>query len=161
MHDHQAITLILGADHGGYADKEALKPWLANEGFEVIDVGADHLDPEDDYPVIAFAVGEAVAARSASYGILFCRSGGGMVIAANKVPGVRAVQVRSVEETIHARSHNDANVLALAADWTNHQEMKEIVQVFFATKPRDASRHERRIAQITAYERDHQARGTA
>ena len=115
------MKIFLGADHGGFQFKEVLKNWLQDCGHEVIDCGADELDPTDDYPIIAEIVSRAVVAaeqeNQSPVGILICRSGGGMVIAANKIAGIRAVEVFNENSARHAKEHNNANVISLAADW--------------------------------------------
>ena len=84
------LVVALGADHGGLSLKSHLIPWLESLDYKVIDLGADSLDPADDYPDSAEAVAGAVASGQAERGILICGSGVGAGIAANKVPGIRA-----------------------------------------------------------------------
>ncbi len=149
------MKIILGADHGGYRLKEQLQTWLTNAGYEVVDIGADVLDPDDDYPAVAFEVAEAVVSAAETgedtIGILVCRSGGGMTIAANKVPGARAVTVTNSEEVRHARNDNDANIMALPGDWITTESAEELVQRFIETPFSDAPRHSRRVQQIHEY----------
>ncbi len=87
------VNFALGADHGGYELKEALKQHLQQRGLSLADFGAKAKEPGDDYPDFAQPVAEAVAAGQAELGLLVCTSGVGMSIAANKVPGVRAALV--------------------------------------------------------------------
>ncbi len=84
------MKVAIGSDHAGFDLKEDLKAYAAGLGHEVIDVGSYRLDPADDYPDFARAVGEAVIGGKAERGILICGSGVGASIAANKIPGVRA-----------------------------------------------------------------------
>jgi len=165
MHTH----IFLGADHGGFVIKEQIKRWLIEElpdQYEVHDLGATDLDPADDYPQFAFAVAQRVAegqdslsdfsetsALLPAYGVLFCRSGGGMSIAANKVAGIRAVPVYSVQEAKHAREHNNTHILSVAADWNSVEEIKEIITTFLFTPFSLESRHIARIQQISAFEK--------
>ena len=148
--------LYLGADHGGFEYKEAVKQALHERGFEVVDVGAHQIDAQDDYPEFAFAVAEAVkrdlGAGSSSFGILFCRSGAGMEIAANKISGIRAVRAETAESARAARAHNDANVLSIAADYTPQELVLALILAFIETPFSGEERHHRRIAQITKYE---------
>lgn len=150
--------IFLGADHGGFELKEKIKQWLSEWGWEFVDVGAEQLDREDDYPVYAEKVARAVAEnrsgswREQSKGILACRSGGGMVIAANKIPGIRAVYVDSVKSAVHSRSDNDANVMSLAADWVAEEEIREAVKVWLETEFSGEERHKRRLAMIARLE---------
>lgn len=157
-----AVQIFLGADHGGFAFKEKIKLWLIEQGVAYEDLGAFAYDETDDYPAIAFAVAEAVisAEKSKQYsdvrGILFCRSGGGMSIAANKIAGIRAVPIYSVKEAIHAKEHNNANVISISGDWQTEQEMKVLIETFLETAYLDLERYNRRHEQIVAYEQHEQ-----
>jgi len=146
-------TIYLGADHGGFELKELLKKWLISESFEVKDMGAKHLDPQDDYPQYAAAVAKAVAKQENACGILLCRSGGGMTIAANKISGIRAVELFDEKSAKHAREHNHANVITIGADWQDLSSAKNIITEFFNTAPSQDERHLRRIQQISQLER--------
>jgi len=157
-------TIVFGSDHGGFALKEALKTFLKendafSEQYVIDDVGAIALDEKDDYPQYAFKTAEQVVAPNVpeeSLGILCCRSGGGMVIAANKVFGARAVQVFSVDQARHARQHNNTNILSLAADELDIATAQNIVSAFIETPFSAQTRHQRRLDQITEYEQQHQ-----
>jgi ribose 5-phosphate isomerase B len=150
------MTIYLGADHGGFPLKEKIKTWLDDWEYQFSDLGALQLDAQDDYPDFALAVAKQVAADRAkqqdSFGILLCRSGGGMVIAANKVPGVRAVLVFSVKEAIHAKEHDDANIISLAGDWMDPEIAQASLKAFLETEFSGGERHLRRIKKITDYE---------
>lgn len=149
------MKVYLGADHGGYDLKERLKQQLSTDGFEVKDCGAFQPDPEDDYPDFSFAVAEKVAQDPDAKGIVVCRSGGGVIIAANKVKGVRAVAVHDIASAEHARKDNDANVIGLAADWLAPEDVPAIVTAFLKTPYTQVERHSRRIQKIAQYEQGH------
>ena len=85
-----SLSVALGADHAGYELKSALLLWLKDQGYDIVDVGAFSLDPQDDYPDFSQAVAQAVSSGQAQRGIIVCGSGVGGVIAANKVLGARA-----------------------------------------------------------------------
>lgn len=148
--------IYLGADHGGFELKEKIKSWLAEWKLKCADLGADTLDPDDDYPEYAFRVAEKVSFEDdmnspwskRAKGILICRSAGGVVIAANKVRDVRAVSVTDIRSAKHSREQNDANVLALSGDWMNEKEAKNIVKTWLTTEFSKEDRHARRINQI-------------
>ncbi len=150
------MKIFLGADHGGFQSKEALKSWLQDCEHEVVDCGAYELDPTDDYPIMAETVSRAVSAdeqeSQSSVGILICRSGGGMVIAANKIAGIRAVEVFDESSARHAKEHNNANVISLAADWHDLDQLKKITQAFLETRFTQEERHQRRLQQISNLE---------
>ncbi|HEY8108459.1 MAG TPA: RpiB/LacA/LacB family sugar-phosphate isomerase [Patescibacteria group bacterium] len=151
-------TVYLGADHGGYRLKERLREKLADWGYETADLGDVRLDSHDDYPLYALMVASRVAAEraraKAAVGILACRSAGGMAIAANKVPGIRAVAAPDRRSAIHARTDNDANVLALAGDYLNHRQVAAVAKAWLDAKPPKAGKHLRRIGQVERFETD-------
>lgn len=150
--------VYLAADHGGFELKEKAKQWLDEWGYQYQDLGADELIPDDDYTTYAFPLAEKVAAAftenpdSIVRGVMFCRSGGGMTIAANKVKKVRAVPVYSPKEAAHARNDNHANVISLAGDWTDDATAKETLRTFLETPGSTETRHLRRLQHIAAYQ---------
>ena len=98
------MIIYLGADHGGFALKEKLKQMLGDEGYDIIDLGAMSHMPDDDYPDYARAVAEAVGKNpgpDGDRGIVICRSGFGVDIAANKFRGVRAALPMSPDHIYH------------------------------------------------------------
>src|SRR5579859_2723492 len=152
------MKIYLGADHGGFELKEKVKTWLSEKGYEFEDYGPFSYDEKDDYPDFAFPVAEKVAEDSSgeSLGILACRSSAGVVIAANKVKGIRAAGPRDLVSTKHAREHNNINILGLSGDWVKSDaEAKEMVFAFLETPFSNDERHVRRLAKITAYESSH------
>mgnify|MGYP001615994641 FL=1 len=149
------MKVYIGADHGGFELKKKIFSWLQTAGYTVTDCGNSVFNAQDDYPTFAFAVSEAVAKDEKSKGVIICRSAAGAVIAANKVTQIRAVAVFDPKAALHARAHNDANVLGLSGDWTDANSAAEILKIFLATEFSKETRHARRIAQITAYEKSH------
>lgn len=145
------MQIFIAADHGGFELKQKLLAELPALGYvDVQDLGTTELNPDDDYPPFAFAVGEKVAADSESLGILICRSGNGMSIAANKVKGVRAALCFTTKHAIKAREDDHANVLALDSDYAGEDPV-EIVKAFLSTAEL-GGRHERRVEMIGEYE---------
>lgn len=142
------MRVHLGSDHAGFAMKQELKEYIRSLGHEVTDVGPESEDSVD-YPVYAHVVGRAVASGEADFGVLVCGSGLGMAIAANKIEGVRAVQVTDPEFARMARLHNDANVLTLAGRYTDLPLAQRIIDVFFGTAF-EGGRHQRRVDMIGA-----------
>jgi len=140
-----AVTnFALGADHGGYELKEALKQHLHQRGLSVADFGAKSKEPGDDYPDFARPVAQAVAAGQAELGLLICTSGVGMSMTANKVPGVRAALVTDEPTAALARQHNDANILCLSGKNTSPELGRKILDAFIGAKF-EGGRHERRV----------------
>jgi ribose 5-phosphate isomerase B len=149
------MTIYLGADHRGFALKEKLKQMLAGEGYDIVDCGAAALVPDDDYPDYARAVAEMVGkglGDGNDRGILICGSGFGMDIAANKFRAVRAVLPMSPDHAYQARHDDDANVLALAADFTDEAMAEKIVKTFLSTPFAKEERYRRRLEKIAKSE---------
>ena len=147
------MKIALGADHAGFELKQKIKQHLASQpGVEVDDRGTATGDSVD-YPDFAKQVGEEVVAKKADLGILVCGTGIGMSIAANKVPGVRAANVSTVEEAQLSREHNDANVLTLGGRVLEPQKAFEIVDKWLHTAFL-GGRHQRRVDKIHDIERD-------
>jgi len=146
------MRIYLGADHGGFALKEHVKGFLAGLGHEVTDVGTDS-EESVDYPDFAAVVGQAVASGNADLGVLVCGTGLGMAIAANKIPGVRAVQASDPEMAHMARLHNDANVLTLPGRYIGPERAAEVIEAFLGTAF-EGGRHQRRVDKIAALETD-------
>lgn len=145
--------LYLGADHGGFSLKQQLKMWLTEWGIPFTDLGAIKLDPEDDYPDFAFAVAQAVAKAPTEHkGILACRSAAGVIIAANKVKGIRAVAPATELAARHSREHNDTNVLGLSGDWLSFNDAQTVVRTWLQTPFSSELRHQRRIDKINQFE---------
>jgi RpiB/LacA/LacB family sugar-phosphate isomerase len=140
------VNFALGADHGGFDLKEALKAYLKSKGLAVADYGALTKDPADDYPDFAQPVAQAVTAGEAELGLLCCTSGVGIYMAANKIPGARAGQAFDEKEADLMRRHNDANILCLAGN-TNPELAKKILEAFIAGKF-EGGRHERRVEKL-------------
>ena len=142
------MRIALGADHAGVVLKEQIKKLLDERGDAYEDFGT-HSTDSVDYPDYAVKVATAVAGGQYDRCILFCGSGIGMAIAANKIHGIRASQVVDEASARLSRSHNDLNVLSLAARLTAPEEARALVQIFLDT-PFDGGRHQRRIDKISA-----------
>jgi ribose 5-phosphate isomerase B len=143
-------VLAIGADHGGYPLKEALKGYLRELGHEVVDCGTGGTEAVD-YPDFALAVAELVAQGRAWRGILVDGAGIGSCMAANKVPGVRAALCHDQATALNSREHNDANVLTLGAGLIGQSLARQIVKTWIET-PFAGGRHARRVAKIVEIE---------
>src|SRR5881398_2977815 len=112
------MKIAIAADHAGFSLKEKLRQRLADEGHEVVDFGP--ASPEScDYPDYAQPVAREVAQGRSDRGILVCSTGVGMLMAANKVDGVRAAPAMNEDEVHLTREHNDANVLTIGARYVD------------------------------------------
>lgn len=146
------MKVYIGADHRGFRLKEELKSWFAKE-YEVIDVGAFTLDPQDDYVSYAEKVAEEVVVdMQNSRGIIICGSGVGVDVAANKIEGIRCGLGFSQDEIRAARNDDDINVLALPANFVDSDFAKKIVKIFLETPFGKTERFERRINEISEIE---------
>jgi ribose 5-phosphate isomerase B len=143
--------IALGADHGGYPLKEALKPHLQSLGYEVVDCGTHSTDAVD-YPDIAYAVARLVAEGKCANGIIVDGAGIGSCMAANKVPGIRAALCHDHATAVNSREHNHANVLTLGAGLIGANLAKQIVTDWLAT-PFGPGRHAKRVEKIMAIEK--------
>ena len=150
----KSMKIYLGADHAGFALKEALKKFLQEKGYEVVDKGAFSLNPEDDYPDFIEPVASAVASDPEhSRGVIIGGSGEGEAIDANRFKGVRAAVYyggspdSGLEVVKLAREHNDANVLSIGARFISEEEAKRAAELFLNTKF-SGGRHKRRIEEI-------------
>jgi len=140
------LRVVLAGDHGGVEIKAALKDWLSAHGYPFTDLGTDSTEPVD-YPDYAFAVAKEVAAGNFDRGVLICKSGIGMSIAANRVLGVRAALVNDEKWAKLSREHNDANVLVLSGLEIDNEKAKSILEVWLTTEF-EGGRHERRVKKI-------------
>lgn len=145
------MVLAIGSDHGGYALKEEMKKYLDGRGAQYYDFGCYSTDSVD-YPDIARQVAEAVAAGEYERGLLFCGTGIGISMAANKVRGVRAACCSDCFSAKYTRLHNDANILCLGGRVVGPGLAAELVALFLDTEF-EGGRHQRRVDMIHAIER--------
>jgi ribose 5-phosphate isomerase B len=144
-------TVSIGSDHTGIALRRTLVAFLRGRGLSVADVGTDSNEPVD-YPDIAEAVSIPVARGEADAGIVIDGAGIGSAIAANKIPGIRAVMANTETIARYSREHNGANVLALGSTLLTVDEAKAIVTTWISTAMREP-RYMRRLTKISALER--------
>ncbi|CAN2241621.1 RpiB Ribose 5-phosphate isomerase RpiB [Candidatus Planktophila versatilis] len=146
------MRIHIGSDHAGLDFKNELITHLVVNGHDVTDHGPYEYDALDDYPDFCIPCAEAVAKDSTSLGIVLGGSGNGEQIAANKVKGVRAALVWSIETAKLAREHNNANVISLGQRLHDADFVKQLIDTFIATKFPGDERHVRRIDKISNYE---------
>jgi ribose 5-phosphate isomerase B len=144
-------VIVIGADHGGYELKEALKTDLTAWGFEIQDVGTNSKDAVD-YPDFAHAVAQAVSIGKAWRGIMIDGAGIGSCIVANKVPGVRAGMAYDISSASNSREHNDTNVLTLGAGLIGVGLAKQIIKTWLTTEFA-GGRHTPRLDKIKSVEK--------
>jgi ribose 5-phosphate isomerase B len=146
------MKVHIGSDHAGLEFKARIITHLKNNGHDVTDHGPHQYDALDDYPVFCIPTAIATAKDPTSFGIVLGGSGNGEQIAANKVKGVRAALVWSIETAKLAREHNNANVISLGGRLHDEAFCLQLVDTFLATPFTNDERHVRRINQISNYE---------
>lgn len=140
--------LYLAADHGGFDLKNSLKKYLKELGYQYQDLGAEKLDPEDDYPDYAKLITEKVQTDEQSLGILICGTGLGVCLAANKIRGIRAVPPFNESGARQSREHLNANVLCLGGRLLSESQTKKIVKAWLKAGFSGEERHIRRLRKI-------------
>lgn len=146
-------TVAIGADHGGFRMKEALKPVIEALGLQVRDVGV-HEEKAADYPDIALQVAELVTSGAAARGVIVDGAGIGSAIAANKVPGIRAALCYDKASARNSREHNDSNVLTLGGRMLTNSQAEEVLRTWMGT-PFGGGRHQARIDKILKIEKQY------
>lgn len=142
--------IYIGADHRGFDKKEALFP-LLNECHENVvaeDLGADTLDPDDDFNDPAIAVARAVKNNPHSFGVLICGSAHGVCMQANRLPGARAIYAATPESAKIGREDDHANIVCLSADQTSVDDMEKIIKTFCHAHPKMDERYTRRVQKL-------------
>ena len=143
-------TIHVAGDHGGFKMKSSIRARVETRFKDVVDYGCPNED-SCDYPDYGKKVAEAVQASSAEgktdFGILFCSTGQGMAMTANRYPGVRAALCWDVDIARLAREHNNANVLCIPSKHLRQDEIEDIIYVFFTTQF-EGGRHEQRVNKI-------------
>ena len=140
------MKISIGSDHAGFKYKEEIKKYLESKGHEVIDCGTNSLD-SCDYQIFGRAAAELVAKGEAKYGVLVCSSGEGIMMAANKVKGVRCGLAYNDDVARLIRQHNNANMIAFGASFMELKDVLRRIDLFLATEF-EGGRHERRVSEI-------------
>tara|TARA_B100001029_G_C15048953_1_gene449242 strand:- start:293 stop:724 length:432 start_codon:yes stop_codon:yes gene_type:complete len=140
------IKIAIGCDHAAFEEKEKLKYFLRQSGYEVLDVGTNSKESVD-YPKYGHSVAKMVSENIADKGVVICGSGIGISIAANKIKGIRAALCTSIEHAEMSRKHNNANILALGARMTEYDLLEQITNVWLNSKF-EGGRHLNRINMI-------------
>jgi 6-phosphogluconolactonase len=155
------MIVALGCDHAGFPSKARIVHEVEAAGHEVLDLGAFEEHPEDDYPVFARRVCEALRAGRAERGVLFCGSGVGVSVAANKFQGIRAALCHDSYSAHQGVEHDAMNVLCLGTRVVGPELAAELVRAFLAARFSGEERHTRRLAEVDAIERERPSPDTA
>lgn len=148
------MKVAVAADHGGFTHKARVVELVNQAGHEALDLGAHTLDPADDYPDFAEAVGRAIQDGRAERAILLCGSGVGACIAANKLSGVRASVCHDVYSAHQGVEHDDMNVLCLGARIIGPALLDDLVAAFLSAELAEGERFQRRLDKVAALEAD-------
>jgi ribose 5-phosphate isomerase B len=144
------MKIALGCDHAAYRFKLEIEEYLRSEGIECVDYGTDS-DSSTDYPTYAKRVCRAVVAGEAERGLLFCGTGVGMSLVANKMHRIRAVVCSEPYSAVLSRQHNNTNVLCLGARVVGVELAKMIIDQWLAAEYQ-GGKHQRRLDMITELE---------
>jgi RpiB/LacA/LacB family sugar-phosphate isomerase len=146
------MRVVLGSDHAGFELKQQILKYVRELGHEVLDVGT-HDSSSVDYPDFAEAVGTAIVNNKADRGILMCGSGIGSVIAANKIPGIRAGICHDCYSAHQGVEHDDMNVMAIGARIIAIALARDLVKIFLEAKFLEEARFKRRLDKVKKLER--------
>ncbi len=142
----------IAADHGGFGLKQELLAHLRAAGHEVVDFGAHHLMPDDDYPDFVIPLARAVAAGKVDRGVSICGSGVGASVCANKVTGVRAALIHDHFSARQGVEDDHMNVLCIGGRTVGPAVAWDLVQTFVAAEFSEDDRHLRRLGKLAALE---------
>lgn len=140
------MKISIGSDHAGYNYKQEIIKYLQSKGHEIIDCGTNSLD-SCDYPLFGRAAAEKVASGEVDKGILVCSSGEGIMMAANKVKGVRCGLAYNDDVARLIKQHNNANMIAFGANFMKLEDVLRRIDIFFEAEF-EGGRHERRVGEI-------------
>lgn len=143
--------LYLGSDHRGYKLLQNLQDFLRSNKIPFACL-TPHFSKDDDYPKVAEAVARAVLKKKGR-GVVICGSGGGVMVAANKIKGIRCGLGFATAQVKNMTSDDGLNILALSADFTKPALARDLVRVFIRAKTSLAERHRRRLQEISALEK--------
>lgn len=146
------MRIYLGSDHAGLKLKGHLVSWLPGQGYEPVDCGPGHHDPDDDYPPYVLRAVVEMTRDPGSFAIVSGGSGNGEALTANKVPGARAILAWNEDTARLGREHNDANVLSIGERMHDLDTATEFVRIFLTTPYSADDRHGRRLAMVQRYE---------
>jgi ribose 5-phosphate isomerase B len=146
------MKIAIGTDHAGFPLKQTVVDAIREQGHEIVDCGADRLEPGDDYPDFAAAVARAVLEGRAERAVLICGSGVGASVAANKFRGIRAALCHDTFSAHQGVEDDSMNVLTLGARVVGPSLAAELVGTFLRAEFSGAERHVRRLRKVQSFE---------
>jgi ribose 5-phosphate isomerase B len=147
-----SMRVGVAADHGGFGLKQELVARLCTAGHEVIDFGAQALNPEDDYPDFVIPLARAVATGNVERGIAICGSGVGAAVCANKVPGIRASLVQNHFSARQGVEDDHMNIICMGGRTVGPAVAWDLVETFLSAEFSGAARHLRRLSKVASLE---------
>ncbi len=143
------MIVFIGADHRGFELKDKLEEYLREKNIRIEDMGNYQYDPQDDYPDFAKKVAQAVLQDPENHlGLVVCGSGVGVSIVCNRQKGIRCAVGTNIEQVQHIRSRDHINILAIATDFVDFEQAKQMVDTFLDTEPLQEEKYLRRIKKI-------------
>jgi ribose 5-phosphate isomerase B len=147
------MRIGIAADHGGFDLKKRLSRALLEAGHELVDFGADSLEPDDDYPDYVVPLARAVSQRQVERGIAVCGSGVGACVVANKVEGVRACLVHETYSAHQGVEDDNMNIICLGGRVVAYELAWELIQAFVSARYQAKERFQRRLDKVAALDR--------
>lgn len=141
------MQIAIASDHAATALKAALSAWLREQGHDVLDLGTDG-SASVDYPDYGYALAQALADGRAERGVALCGSGIGIAIAANRHPACRCALVSEPLSARLARTHNDANAIAMGARLVGEDMARACLAAFLGAEF-EGGRHAARVAKLS------------
>jgi ribose 5-phosphate isomerase B len=142
----------IATDHGGFGLKEDVIARLRAAGHDVVDFGADTLNPDDDYPDFVIPLARAVAAGTLERGVAICGSGVGASICANKIPGARAGLIHDHFSAGQGVEDDHMNIICIGGRTVGPSVAWDLVETFLAAEFSQAPRHLRRLHKVARLE---------
>ena len=146
------VRVGIGSDHGGLSLKTQLAELLRASGYDVLDFGAHHPDPNDDYPDFVIPLARAVSTGNVERGVAICGSGVGASVCVNKIPGVRASLIHDHFSARQGVEDDHMNILCMGGRTVGPAVAWDLVQTFLAAEFSQEERHLRRLAKVAAVE---------
>jgi ribose 5-phosphate isomerase B len=153
MDKESTMRIGIAADHGGFGLKEELRGRLTAAGHEIVDFGANRLEPGDDYPDYVTPLARAIASGAVERGIAVCGSGVGASVCVNKVPGVRAALINDHFSAHQGVEDDHMNIICLGGRVMGPMVAWELVETFLAAEFSHEQRHLRRLSKVGALEK--------
>jgi ribose 5-phosphate isomerase B len=147
--------IYIASDHGGFEYKNIIAKFLEEKGYDVADMGPHEFDPKDDYPDYIAPLAAKVTETEGNKGIVLCRNGVGVCLAATKIKGIRCGLSWNAKHAESSRRDDNTNILALPADYVKEDELLSIVETWLETPFGKEKRHIRRLEKVKLLEQLH------